>query len=75
MPEEAISSRVKSGMKNAERYCLNTELEIATYVELMCVGFPTRKEKQDPPEIQELMLDRRLAMDDRLRRLKAMLTA
>lgn len=65
-----IEKRVETGMKNAEMYCLKTEREIATYVELMCTGFPDHREKHDPPVVRELMFDRRLSVDDRLNRLK-----
>lgn len=70
-----IEKRVESGIKNADLYCLNTEREIATYVELMCTGFPGHREASDPPVVRELMFDRRLSVEDRLNRLEEIASA
>ncbi|MFK7768684.1 MAG: DUF4123 domain-containing protein [Mariniblastus sp.] len=77
LPEQSVrlspfmlESKIKTGMLNAERYALTTESEIAQFVELMCVGFPDSAEKLDPPHVRELMLDRRLSIEERLGKLK-----
>lgn len=74
LPKLGVEKRVSIGIHNAENYCLHTEQHIATYVELMCVGFPMHDQKNDPEEVRRLMFDRRLSIDDRLHRLRTMVT-
>ena len=68
-----LESKIKTGMLNAERYSLTTESNIADYVELMCIGFPESTETLDPPEIRQLMLDRRIEIPKRMEKLKEMI--